>query len=813
MKSRIILFSVASVAALVATGAFAQSTSAVTAAAAPAAAGGNVEELVVTGSRAEPKSRLETLAPVDVVTAQTLQKRGSTELASALAAIVPSLDFPRPSNTDGTDSVRPLVLRGQGPDETLVLINGVRAHSSALVNLNGSVGRGSAAVDLNTIPEIALSRVEVLRDGASALYGSDAIAGVINLGLREADHGGGAELTYGEHVTDVKFFNSGDRHITDGAITTVQGWQGFKLGSDGFLTVSAAYKNQNPTNRSDTDPRFTPHVVDSRFGDGSVEESTLYFNAGKPLADGWELKAWGGGQLRHSETAATFRAANDATQNIPSVYPNGYLPLINTHSDDFSIGGALKGEIGGWKSTFAADYGWNRLQYGVEDTLNPSLGPTSPHSFYAGEMIYDQTVGNADFSRDFEIGTAGPLNVAFGLEARDEQFKIGAGDPGSYERGTVAPTLALGSRGFSGFTPENVVDKSRTNVGAYLALEDKLTSWFTGSAAIRQEHYSDFGDATSGKLAGRIDVTSELAFRGSAESGFRAPSLQQEYFTSTSILFINGIPYDTGTFPSVSATGKALGGKPLEPEKSKNYSLGLVYHHGHLEVTVDAYQIDVNNKIVLSETLTGSATAAAGSDAAAIFALLQPFGASAARFFTNGVNTRTQGIDYSIAYRLSTDFGDFDLSASANQNDLKVTKVPATPTSILPVPMSLFARQAVLRMEDGTPPYKVTLQSDWSKDNWGATLRSTFYGDVLSPGTALDGSQDVHTGERTLWDLEGRYTLPHGVTVAMGADNLFDVYPRQIPQALNTTGAAPFTSFSPFGFDGRFVYGRVSVNW
>jgi iron complex outermembrane receptor protein len=813
MKSRIILFSVASVASLIATGALAQSKGAVTAAATPAAAAGDVEELVVTGSRAEPKSRLETLAPVDVVTAQTLQKRGSTELASALAAIVPSLDFPRPSNTDGTDSVRPLVLRGQGPDETLVLINGVRAHTAALVNLNGSVGRGSAAVDLNTIPEIALSRVEVLRDGASAIYGSDAIAGVINLGLREADHGGGAEVTYGERVTDVKFFNGGDRHMTDGGITTVQGWQGFKLGSDGFLTVSAMYKNQNPTNRSDVDPRFTPHVVDSRFGDGSVEESTLYFNAGKPLADGWELKAWGGGQLRHSETAATFRAANDATQNIPSVYPNGYLPLINTHSDDFSIGSALKGEIAGWKATFAADYGWNRLQYGVEDTLNPSLGPTSPHSFYAGEMIYDQTVGNADFSRDFEIGTAGPLNVAFGLEARNEQFKIGAGDPGSYQRGTVAPTLALGSRGFSGFTPENVVDKSRTNVGAYLALEDKLTSWFTGSVAVRQEHYSDFGDATSGKVAGRVDVTPELAFRGSAESGFRAPSLQQEYFTSTSILFINGVPFDTGTFPSVSPTGKALGGKPLEPEKSKNYSLGLVYHHGPLEVTIDAYQIDVNNKVVLSETLTGSATAAAGSNAAVIFALLQPFGASAARFFTNGVDTRTQGIDYSIAYRLPTDFGDFDLSASANQNDLKVTKVPATPITILPVPMSLFARQAVQRLEHGTPDYKVTLQSDWSKDNWGATLRSTFYGDVLSPGTALDGSQDVHTGQRTLWDLEARYTLPHGVTVAAGADNLFDVYPRQIPTALNTTGAAPFTSFSPFGFDGRFVYGRVSVNW
>jgi iron complex outermembrane receptor protein len=811
MKTRVILFAAASVATLLSTGAMAQTKGATTAAA-PSAT--DVEELVVTGSRADPRSRLETLAPVDVVTAQTLQRRGSTELAAALAATVPSLDFPRPSNTDGTDSVRPVTLRGQGPDQTLVLINGARAHTSALVNLNGSVGRGSAAVDLNTIPEIAISRIEVLRDGASALYGSDAIAGVINIGLREADHGGGASVTYGEHVTDINFFGAGDKKITDGGATTVEGWQGFKLGSDGYLTVSAEYRDQNHTNRSDVDPRFTPRVVDSQFGDGDVEEGTLYFNAGKPLGGGWEGKLWGGGQMRHSETAATFRAANDSTQNILSVYPNGYLPLINTHSNDFTIGGALKGEIAGWKANFSLDYGWNNLKYGVENTLNPSLGPTSPHSFYAGQMTYDQTVGNADFNRDFDVGLAGPLNVAFGIEARDEQFKIGAGEPGSYQRGTVAPTLALGSRGFSGFTPANVVDKSRTNVGAYVALEGKLTDWFTGSAAVRQEHYSDFGDNTSGKLSGRIDVNPMLAFRGSAESGFRAPSLQQQYFTSTSILFINGIPFDTGTFPSISPTGKALGGVPLQPEKSKNYSLGAVFHSGGLEVTIDGYEINVDNRIVLSETLTGSATAAAGSNAAVIFNLLQPFGASAARFFLNGVDTRTKGIDTVVRYRWVTDnFGTSDLSLAANTNNLKVTKTPVTQQTILPVPTSLFARQAVLRFEDGTPKNKVTLQDDWSKDNWGATLRSTFYGDVLSPGTLADGSADTHTGKRSVWDLEGRYTFPHEVTVSLGADNLFDAYPRQVPLALNTTGAAPFSSFSPFGFGGRFVYGRLSIQW
>ncbi len=292
MTSRIALFAAASAVTLLATSAVAQTKPA---AAAPSAT--NVEELVVTGTRAEPRSRLESLSPVDVVTATSLQKSGNTELASALASTVPSLDFPRPSNTDGTDSVRPLTLRGQGPDQTLVLINGVRAHTSALVNLNGSVGRGSAAVDLNTIPTVAIDRIEVLRDGASALYGSDAIAGVINIGLRHDDHGGGATVVYGEHVTGFNGFYGRNGRITDGGDTTVSGWQGLRLGSDGFLTLSAQYRDFNHTNRSDFDPRLQPgqNVITSRFGDGDVEEGTLYLNGGKPLGGGWDASFWAGG--------------------------------------------------------------------------------------------------------------------------------------------------------------------------------------------------------------------------------------------------------------------------------------------------------------------------------------------------------------------------------------------------------------------------------------------------------------------------------------------------------------------------------------
>jgi len=790
-----------------------------------APAGGNdsvaVDEVIVTGTRVVGRSRLDTLAPVDVVTAKTLQQRGTTELAAALSATVPSITFPRPSNTDGTDSVRPAVLRGQGPDQTLVLVNGTRRHTSALINVNGSVGRGSAAVDLNAIPSVALDRIEVLRDGAAAQYGSDAIAGVVNLRLREADHGGGATVTAGQYVTEFRGLQTGEkRKITDGQTVTVAGWQGLKLGADGFLTLSAEYRDRDFTNRSDIDRRVTPLRITSRFGDPEVTDVTFYANAGKPIGESWEAYGWYGYQQRDAEASATYRLPTDATQNIPSVYPNGYLPLITTNTEDVTAAGGLRGDWNGFKIDANLVYGSNDIDFGVKNTLNPSYGPTSPTRFKAGGLNYDQLALGVDVSREVEVGLAGPLNVAFGLEARKETFQINAGEVASYARGTVSPTLAFGSRGFTGFTPSNEVDVDRNAVGVYLDLEGKVTDKLTTSAAIRYEDYSDFGTNTSWKLSGRYDFTPAFAIRGAASTGFRAPSLQQQYFTATSILYINqtvggittAVPFETGTFPSVSTIGKALGGKPLEAEKSKNFSLGGVYHKGPFELTVDAYRIDIDNRIVLTETLTGSATAAAGTNARVVFDLLSPYGASAGRFFTNGVDTKTVGFDVVARYRIVDEqAGTFDLTAAANVNDLSVKRTPST--SVLPTPVSLFARQATLRFEKGTPRQKVTLQGDWTKDQWGATLRTSFYGNVLAPGTATDGSGDWRTGVQGLVDLEGRRRLGDNLTVSVGADNLFDQYPDQVPPNLNTSGGNPWSSFSPFGFNGRFVYSRISLTW
>lgn len=773
----------------------------------------SVEEIVVTGTRAEGRTRLESLAPVDVVNAEALQQRGTTELASALAVSIPSINFPRPSNTDGTDAIRPATLRGMGPDQTLVLVNGARRHATALVNTNGSVGRGSAAVDLNAIPSTAVERIEVLRDGASAQYGSDAIAGVINMRLRSADHGGGASVTYGQYVTSFDGYYGGNRDITDGATTTVAGWQGLKIGSDGFLTLSAEYRDRNHTNRSDLDPRVTPRRITSRFGDGDVEDVSLYANAAKPLVGSWEAYGWTGYQKRKASTAATFRLPTDATQNIIAVYPNGYLPLLQSNTEDLSAGLGLRGELFGFKTDVNVVYGRNDIDFGVRNTLNPSLGPTSPTSFEAGGLTYDQWVFGADFSREFDVGLVKPLNVAFGVEARTETFQINQGEPNSYARGPFS-TLAFGSRGFTGFTPNNEVDVDRDAVGVYLDLEGNLTEQLSASAAVRYEDYSDFGSKTTGKLSARYEITDALALRGSISNGFRAPALQQQYYTSTSILYINNVPFETGTYPSVSPVGRALGGTPLKPETSENYALGLVFRKGAFELTIDGYRIDVEDRIVLSETLTGSNTAAVGTNARTIFDLLAPFGASAARFFINGVDTKSQGVDIVAHYRIQdADAGTFDLTAAGNINKFEVTRTPVTSQSILPTPTSLFARQAVLRFEKGQPRQKLTLQGDWSREAWGATVRTTFYGSILSPGTLADGSADTRTGTRGLVDVEARYTFPFGMTAAVGADNLFDVYPRQITPNNNTTGASPFSSFSPFGFNGRFVYGRLSMKW
>src|SRR5688572_12482203 len=794
-----------------------------------------VDQIIVTGTRVADRTRLDTVSPVDVLSEQVLSEQGTTELAEALATVAPSINFPRPSITDGTDHVRPVTLRGLAPDQTLVLVNSKRRHQSALVNVNGSVGRGSAAVDLNAIPLAAIESVEVLRDGASAQYGSDAIAGVINLRLRDAREGGDASITYGQYDTQVET-ERGKRHADDGATMTASGWVGLPLGEEGFLTLSGEYRDRDPTSRGDFDNRVPGSPVTSRYGDSDVRDITGYVNAGIPLDGDWSIYGWAGYQNREGNSAAFPRIFNDA-RNVPAIYPNGFLPLITTDIDDVAVGWGVRGKVGEWDTDVSLVYGLNDVHYGVEDSLNTSYGAASQTSFDAGSMEYNQLVFNAGVVRGFEVGNLPePLNLALGIEARRENYSIEAGEPTSYDRGPVAGAPA-GAQGFPGFQPTNELDENRTAYSAYVDLEARLTTRFLASIAVRGEDYSDFGSAVTGKIAGRFDFTDSFALRGNVSTGFRAPGLQQAFFTSTATNFINGVPFEVGTFPATSAVATTRCAQPLDAATSCNYSLGAVFRAGGFEATIDAYRIDIRDRIVLSENLNTPEVAA----------LIAPFGATVARFFINGVETRTEGIDLVAKYTLGTErLGRFEFTAAGNWNDTEVEEVPSTnvidnictgqpPTCVPPV---LFARVNTLSFEEGTPDSKISLGADWSIPLGGSrfdvNLRGTRYGEVVEPGVpttaeinaGIPDARDLHIQPDWLVDLGFTARLmEEKLGITLGADNLFDQYPDRLPinralpvppggtVNLNATNALAYSRYSPYGFNGRFLYARLSYAW
>jgi iron complex outermembrane receptor protein len=783
-----------------------------------------VDEVVVTGTRTAGRTRLDTIAPVDVINSETLTRQGTgTELAAALAAQAPSINFPRPAISDGSDHVRPATLRGLSPDQTLVLINGQRGHVSALVNVNGSLGRGAAAFDLNTVPSVALGAVEVLRDGASAQYGSDAIAGVMNLRLREADSGGGLTFNIGRYDTTVETAR-GSREVQDGEQTSLAGWVGLPLFGDGFITVSGELQKREFTNRADfSTPAATPNnsstSVIGRFGDPDVEAQSLWFNAGKPLENGWEIYAYGGVQNKETESAATARAFNNAN-NVLSVYPNGFVPLIATHINDYNLYGGVRGPAMGIDWDISASWGRNALDYRVNNTINASYGAASPREFRAGGLEYEQTQISIDGVRPLEVGLAAPLNLAFGAEFRNEEFAQSAGQLQSWNR-NPGSAQGGGAQGFPGFSPANATERDRHNWGAYVDLEGNLTEALSFGVAGRYEDYSDFGDQFTGKISARYDFTPEFALRGAVSTGFRAPALQQQYFsyiaTNLVTTVVGGVPVSnliqSGTFRVDDPVSLALGAKPLEAETSTNYSLGAVFRSGGFELTVDAYQIEIDDRIILSENLGPTRPSQSAATTNAVLAIIQPLGVSSARFFINGLKTTTQGIDVVGRYRLPTDFGRFDFTVAGNFNDTSVDEVPGVPVVSIPVsPNFLFDRSNILAFEEGTPGTKLVGSVDWSHGNFSATAKATYFESVLVANNA--STLDYETGDDTLIDLEARYDLPQGVGLAVGVNNVTDEYPNYTPATINApTGSVGFPQYSPYGFNGRFVYGRVSYKF
>ncbi|MDB5789994.1 MAG: TonB-dependent receptor [Massilia sp.] len=797
---------------------------------------GSTATVVVTGTRVANRSALDTASAVDIISAETLKNTGSTDINQSLSIALPSLNFPRPSLTDGTDTIRPATLRGMAPDHSLVLVNSKRRHSSSLVNLNGSIGRGSAAVDMNTIPTAIVRNIEVLRDGAAAQYGSDAIAGVINLRLRTDRTGGEASVTYGARISEYDLRNDAppaggtwsgpaSRERTDGQSTTVSAWKGLAWGESGHVTIAAEYKDQARTERGGYDmrqqyPRLANGAFDPRentidrfnawYGDPEMEQTTLFANAGNDLGNGMKIYGWASYQNRQARSAGYFRPAQDA-RNILSVYPDGFLPIIAPTVDDFSMTGGLTWSLGSWDMDASLGYGRNRMEFEVQNTLNRSIGPASKTEFDAGGFAYDQLVLNLTGVRSLDVGgLASPLNIAVGTEARREGYELFAGEPDSYRYGGVVlpngTPAAPGAQVFPGFRPANEIDTHRTAIGAFVDLEANITPQLLASVAVRAEHYSDYGNSLAGKLAGRYDFSKTFALRGSVQNGFRAPSPQQQNFTSTSTNFINGVPFEITTFKPTDPVAVALGAKALDAEKSVNLSLGAVLRFDPVSVTIDAYRIKMRDRIVLSENLTQANVRS--------YIASQGFvGVGGGRFFINGVDTTTDGIDIVVNLPLNAGTaGRFDVTLAGNINSTEVTRVPVTAqlAALTPAPV-LFDRANIIALEEGQPKNKLSANLNWKLGPLGVTARATRYGKVMTPGTVA--AFDFPLGARTLVDLEARYALTKKLTLALGADNVFDQYPETLPPSLNTTGNTPFSNYSAFGRSGRFVYARANYRF
>ena len=762
-----------------------------------------LDTLIVTGTRVADRTVAESSSPIDIITPETLQATGTTELATALSRALRSLNFPRPAVTDGTSAIRPAQLRGLAPDQVLVLVNGKRRHTTALLNVNGTQGRGSSPVDLNAIPIAAIERVEVLRDGASAQYGSDAIAGVINVVLKGSGaSGGGIDARYGQYSAG------------DGAQWNLAGDHGMSLGQDGFLHLAAQFGEQDPTNRArpyaGTSPGGTnAQLGEQRFmyGDPEVEHWGLSFNAEMPLGDSATLYGFGMASERDITSFAFFRAPGNPNQNVPQVHPDGFVPQINNIADDRSMVAGVRGDSGGWNWDLSYNWGFNHLEFFTRNTVNASLGPASPTSFYAGALETTQNIFNLDVSRALDWGLAYPVNLALGAEYREEKWNQSPGEPDSWRQGALPPPVASGAQGFPGYRPTDAGHHKRDSHAVYADLEADFTEQFSAGAAVRYEDYSDFGSQTSGKLSARFAFTDAVALRGTVASGFRAPSLSQQNFQTTSTTFIAGFsdPFEIRTFPAGSAIAQALGAEPLRPEESMSLSMGLVLQPvDALYVTVDAYQVEVDDRIVLSANLTGN-----------IRDFLEDrgiFGVTGGRYFTNAIDTRTRGIDVVGSYRWDLAAGTFDLTAGYNYSKTEITRIADNPAELESGGLNLerIDRAERGRIERGVPRDKLLLAGVWDTGDWSFTAGTTRYGSFQTTPNA--SANDQTYGAKWLVDVSATWRLD-GWSFTVGGDNVFNQYPDENIFGNSTNGQFPYNSASPFGFNGAFGYVRAGYRW
>lgn len=820
--------------------------------------GSTLDNVVVVGSRGQSRSSMRSAVPVDALPVGELTTQSpQTDLNQLLNYTTPSFQVNRQSSSDATEFVDPATLRSLPPDQLLVLVNGKRRHKSSLVNTLTTVGRGAVGTDLNALPSAAVEQIEVLRNGASAQYGSDAIAGVLNLQMKEAT----GELT--ANVT------TGLRNAGDGELVKASANYGFGVGEDGFVNVTGMFEDRARTNRADGNSliifdqseqgNFFAYPSDDspanpsearqidnqilqdrgleredfhfRIGQSSIQQRAVFLNSEVRLNDDATFYAFGGLSYKNGIGAPFRRLPTDLaampfqpSNENPSLFRNGFQPEMNSDIIDQSLTIGVEGTIGGWEWDLSNSYGRNRLNYQMDNTVNASLLQASPTSIYAGGHAFSQNVTNLDVTRFYDDALAG-VNVAFGGAYRIDRYEIFAGEEASYrdygraqliDNSGPEPTLVTrdtlgknpGSQGFVGFRPENEVDRTRTNAAAYLDTEVNVTEQLLVTAAGRYEHYSDFGGTLNGRLAARLGLLDgRLNLRGSASTGFRAPSLHQIYFNEvrTDISTDTGQLQNVGTFSNDSEVARVLGIPRLDEERSRSYGAGVTASPTErLDLTVDAYQIEVDDRVVLT-----------GEFSAGLANLLDQVGAGSAQVFANAADTRTRGLDVVATYRQPLPVGQVELSASGNVNDTEIQSV-TVPSTVrenfdedaagAPVEDVFFGRQERGFLTESNPESKVTLSADYEAGRLGLLVRTVRFGEQVRPGFAQD---QTHSPEWVV-DATVSYDATESVSVSVGANNLFNNYPDEQVFGNSFFGVFDYAPVQQ-GFNGAFYFARLNV--
>ncbi len=748
---------------------------------------------VVGTRRVANASATETAVPVDFIPMTKLAEQGGQfDLAQTLTYISPSFNSTRQSGADGADLVDSAALRGLGSDQTLVLMNGKRRHTTALVNIFGARNRGNTGTDMNAIPLMAIKNVQVLRDGAAAQYGSDAIAGVINIELKKSL---GCEAALG----------AGEYSVGDGKNYLGSAYCGIKLGDRGVVGITGEVLNRGRSNRADAD---SPRII----GDSLVKNKTLYLNGEVAAGDG-KLYFTAGVQSRYGSSVA-FGRGGIGSDDIPSknsaaMYPNGFAPYINADVDDRYGTLGYRFKLGDWNADLSQTYGYNKMHYHISHTLNASIANKdllaggkgiSPDHFDAGGFDFSQYTSNVDVSRFYSDIMSG-LNVAFGAEYRRENYKIFAGEPGSYnDVDGIGFGGNAGSQGFPGFQPGDVTDRDRHSQAAYVDLEADVTERFKLLGALRYEKFSDFGSTVTGKLASAFKVNDAFLLRGSASTGFRAPSLQQVYFSSTFTDFIGGVAKNIVFAPNGGTVANAAGLPPLKEEKSKSYTFGGAWTPTQsTSLTADLYRINIDDRIVLSGTFDSTNYPALGS-------ILNGLGVAKAQFFVNSIDTKTQGLDLTVSNKRDFMSGKLNTFLAMNLSKTEVTNVKAPPSLVGHEDVLLSDRERHF-IEQGGPRRKATLGFDYTLGKVETDFKIIHFG-PQTLGT-YDGPPvpNAHYEAKTSADLSFTYAFSPATKLTVGGSNIFNVKPTA--QDPNETDNGFKYESVQFGLNGAAYFARL----